>query len=180
MDFKKILLKNTNLPDDIINQIIKYKRELECPIEINLYFNENLIGFRKPLYLEDKITLHDFIYFLKYYYNDYKYLLDKCKFNLNLIYLDESDFYRYVERDHDLCRTFSYKQLLYLLNFEYKYVYLTRMSIVNDPMAFYGCYYTMNIKLCDPGYENVYRKKHKNRKKIQKFLWYLKKKVSFL
>lgn len=180
MSFKKIIIKNTILHEDIINIILEYKNQLDKPYELKKYF-DNLFLIKNQLHIDETITFQDFLYYIKYYTN--KDIFTNINFIVDLIYVDDCDFNFKIKYDEFFYKkTFDFDNLTKLLSFGFNYLYLSRISLNQNP-----CYYINNknniqnnnyilrIKLYDPHYEKIYKKKNKNIKKIKKFLYSIKK-----
>lgn len=160
MKFKTILIKNTNFSDDIISIILDYKKQLDTPYEIRNF----LMGESLSLFLGDEntVSFHDFLYFSKYYMKFPKKLI----FTISLIYVDISDIYFSLKYDDFFYRKkYNFKEFIKLLHYNFNYIYVYSINLDG---------YKMNIRLCDPKYEIIFRKKHKNIKRIKTFLHFIK------
>lgn len=165
MIFKNILLENTNLPEDVIDVILDYKKQIDKPLDTNFFENYNNI-YPFFSYLDDNINFHDFIYYLKYYGNQFK--LKNINFKIMLIYVDDCDYHFSIKYDDFFFnKTFNDEQLFELLKDNFNYLYISHFSL-SIP---YNSTYMLNIKLVDPDYEKVFKEKNKFIKKIKKFFY---------
>lgn len=174
MNFNKILLDNTNLPQELINIILNYKKNLDNIDNIDKYFGD--IQNVDNLFINDDIiTLHDFIYYLKYYDNK-KY--KNVSFKINIIYVDDYDYDYKLMNDNlfqnNLHKIYKYDDIIELLYFKIKHLYILKTHSLND-------YYInskdliLSIRLYDPHYQALRKnKKYKKYKKIKKFFYNLK------
>lgn len=180
MDFKQIFLEHTNLPEDIINKIIKLKYEMDISIELENFFkncqNIGVTNISNPLWCLNKLTsLHDLIYFMKYYYNDQDFL-HKIRFNISLLFVDSCDYYYFQENDEFFKnKKFTYEEVLNMLPLKFNYIYLNRICLTKDGYI-NSCGYVANIRLEDPEYQKVYIKKHKKIKFFKKIIYNFKQK----
>lgn len=182
MEFKKTLLDTTKLPEDIIDEILKLKYDLESQNELNNFFlscqKNGVSNTCNPLWCLNKLTsLHDLIYYIKYYYNDQKFL-ENITFKLDLIFVDSCDYFHFQENDEFFKhKTFTYKELLAILPLKFDYIYLNRICLTKDGYL-NSCGYVANIKLEDPAYQKVFIKKHKKLKFLKKIFYIIKKKFN--
>lgn len=182
MEFKKIFIKETKLPEDIINKIIEIKYEMDISKELENFFKNcqknDITNTCNPLWCLNKLTsLHDLIYFMKYYYNEQDFL-HKIRFNISLVFVDSCDYYYFQENDDFFRRKkFTYNELLNMLPLKFNYIYLNRISMSKDGYI-NSCGYVANIRLEDPEYEKIYIKKHKKLKFFKKIIYKIKQKFS--
>lgn len=146
MTFKKVFFENTNFSEDIINIVLNYKEQLEKPNDIIDYLYENQHNYiNKTLFLYNKVSLHDFLYYCKYYL--YDFFNDKFIFKFSLIYVDDCHI-KYDDFFH--MKNFNFNDLNNILYLNFNYIYINRLNLSKS---------LLKIKLCDPEYDNVFRKK---------------------
>lgn len=174
---KTTFLNQTNLPEDIIDLIIKKKNKLEFKSEVHQFF-EDIIEkrFKPKFFFVEMISLHDFLIHIQNFLD--KDLFKDIYFNIDLKYVDSCDYYNYDENDDFFHRkTYTIDKMMSFLNLKFNYVFLERLFVRRTLISKYDeskYYLTINIKLVDPLYQRVHIKKHKTMKKVKKWFWNLK------
>lgn len=174
---KTTFLNQTNLPEDIIDLIIKKKNKLEFKSEVHQFF-EDIIEkrFKSKFFFIEMISLHDFLIHIQNFLD--KDLFKDIYFNIDLKYVDSCDYYNYDENDEFFHRkTYTIDKMMSFLNLKFNYVFLERLFVRRTLISKYDeskYYLTINIKLVDPLYQRVHIKKHKTMKKVKKWFWNLK------